>query len=374
LGIAARQRYPKDVIAITGTAGKSTTVKMLQHMLGGPTKTLASIDNYNSRVGAPSMLANLSPDYEAAIIEVAQSALWMKRGPITRLVQPTIALITEIGMSQTDARVKSVEDTAKWKSKIFDGLTGNAIAIIGEHLTCFDYVMDIAQKHAKRIIRFGTSESAEIKIADINNTPNGSNVKLITPDGILNLHIPIPGMGMINNAVAAICVLYAMEKDLVHATHALKSFLPEEGRLQCSQIKIPNGHIDLIDDSWNATVSSMLNAFSVFKSVPVKTNGRKIAVLGRIVHLGPLAQSLHESLAEPLLDTGVNLIITHGDEMHYLRALLPKNLLGPHFSSVQPLVDYLHGFLQDQDLVLVKGSRRDSDFGQTCELLKNVTI
>src|SRR5690606_37721862 len=133
--------YQHDVFAVTGTAGKSTTIGMLLCMLGGAERVLASVDNYNSRVGAPAMLANLTPDYDAAVIEIAQSALWMKRGPVTHLVKPTVALITEIGVSQTDARVKSVEDTAKWKSRIFDGLTGTAIAIVGEHLPCFDYVI-----------------------------------------------------------------------------------------------------------------------------------------------------------------------------------------------------------------------------------------
>src|SRR5690606_33400559 len=66
LGLAARQRYRGDVIAVTGTAGKSTTTALIQTLLGGRERVLASFDNYNSRVGAPTTLANLSPGYEAA--------------------------------------------------------------------------------------------------------------------------------------------------------------------------------------------------------------------------------------------------------------------------------------------------------------------
>jgi UDP-N-acetylmuramyl pentapeptide synthase len=139
LGLAARQRYNKDVVAITGTVGKSSTVNMIRTLLGKQS-ILASYDNYNSRVGAPALLANLSLEHDAAIVEIAQSALWMQRGPITRQIAPTIAVVTEIGLSQTSGRIKSLDDVADFKSRIFDGLKGKAIAIIGDHLACFDKI------------------------------------------------------------------------------------------------------------------------------------------------------------------------------------------------------------------------------------------
>lgn len=370
LGVAARQRYRGDVFAITGTAGKSTTLAMLQTVLGGPERVLASVDNYNTRVGAPAMLANLSPDHDAAVIEIAQSALWMKRGPVTHLVKPTVALITEIGVSQTDARVKSVEDTAKWKSRIFDGLTGAAIAIVGEHLPCFDYVIAQARKHARRVVVFGRSDAAEVRILDVEPDAEGSWVSLGLPTGPLRFRVPLPGPGMVNNAVAAISAVYASGRDPAEATQRLQDFQASEGRMQKHTLHFGDKAVQLIDDSFNATVTSMLNAFGVFGTTPVEAGGRKLAVLGRIVHLGDLAKPLHESLAEPLLATGVAQVITHGDEMLYLRALLPEKILGPHFSAAAPLVDYLRSMLHAKDLVLVKGSRRDSDFGLICDLLR----
>lgn len=135
LGIAARNRFHGDVVAVTGTAGKSTTAAMIRTMLGQSRNVICSYDNYNSRVGAPALLANLSPHHDAAIVEIAQSALWIQRGPVTRLIRPTIALITEIGWSQTDRRVRSVADVAAFKSRIFDGLSGKAVAIICSDLT-----------------------------------------------------------------------------------------------------------------------------------------------------------------------------------------------------------------------------------------------
>ena len=370
LGLAARQRFKGHVIAITGTAGKSTTVGMLKTMLGGDERILSSMNNYNMRIDVPALPASLNPEHEAVIIEVAQSALWMKRGPVTRLIRPTIALITEIGISQGDLGVRSIQDTIRWKSRIFDGLSGAAIAVIGEHLEGFEDVHARAAKHARRIIVFGRSTAAELRIIDVQADDRGSWITLRTPREQVCWYVPVPGPGMVHNAVAAAAVVYAMGRDLSAATEALKNYTPNEGCLQSLRLVVRGRPVHIIDDSWNSTVSSMRNAFEVLAQHTPTGKGRKIAVLGRMVHLGDLARELHEKLAEPLLATGVHQVITHGAEMHWLRARLPQELLGPHFQDAPSAVHHLLETDRAGDLILVKGSRRNSDFGDIVTLLR----
>ncbi|WP_237060146.1 CapA family protein [Microbulbifer sediminum] len=373
LGLAARARYEKDVIAITGTAGKSTTLKMLGHLLGGREKVLTSLGNYNSRVGAPSMLASLAPNDEAAVIEVAQSALWMKRGPITRLIRPTISIITEIGISQSRSHVRSTKDTARWKSRIFDGLTGSAVAIFGDHLKHFEYIRSEAEKHARRIIVFGTGEESEVKIRDIQGDDNGSWVTLETPNETVSYRVPAPSRGMVMNSVASMCALYAMGRDLTSIAGELANLELDDAHLSRTRMKLAGKEIELIDDSWNATISSMLNAFSVLAQSNISNQGRKIAVLGRVVHLGEKSRELHQSLAQPLLDAGVHQVITHGEEMQHLRDVLPESILGPHFMNADDLACHLVECVRPSDLLLLKGSRRDSDFGSVPGLLEKIS-
>ncbi|TLM78411.1 CapA family protein [Microbulbifer harenosus] len=372
LGLAARQRYSGEVVAITGTSGKSSTLKMLSCLLGGRDKVLTSLGNYNSRVGVPSMLASLNQHHDAAVVEIAQSALWMKQGPITQRVPPTIALITEIGVSQTTSRVKTDRDTAKWKSRIFDGLSGRATAVIGEHLPHFDYILGKARQHAKRVVTYGNSERAEVQIREITTDQYGSRLALHTPREDIEIYVPVPSMGMARNAVAALTVLYAMGKPLANAASALGQLTLDEGHLDQIPLNLPRGSAMLIDDSWNATVSSMLNAFSVLAQTPMPSGGRKVAALGRIVELGDQAAALHRSLARPLIECGIEKLITHGEEMHFLRSILPEKILGPHFNTAKDMAYYLIGALQDKDLLLVKGSRRDSDFGAVPKLLQEL--
>src|SRR5690625_6061118 len=129
---------------------------MLQYLLNNlGFKTLATADNYNSRVGAPGLLASLSPSYQAAVVEIAQSALWMRRGPITSLIKPTISVVTAIDITQVRPGVRSLRDVAKWKSRVFTGLSGAKIAIISSEIPYFEEVLQEAKKHANRIVTYG---------------------------------------------------------------------------------------------------------------------------------------------------------------------------------------------------------------------------
>ncbi|MEA3640881.1 MAG: GNAT family N-acetyltransferase [Lamprobacter sp.] len=380
LGLAARQRYAGHLVAVTGTAGKSSVVAMLQHLLTSlcdcqaavRPPILATQANYNTRIDALAILANLHPEQAAAVVEIAQSALWMKRGPVTRLIHPTISVITEIGISQSDRRVTAVADTARWKSRIVDGLVDPAVAVIGEHLPYFEDVRRKAARHAKDIMLFGESRQAQVRLRALEpvDSPSGPSQRLIidTPRGRIDFRLPLPSQGMARNALAALAVILAMDLDVAAAAKALETITLGEGCLRQQAIRLRHGVVTLIDDSYNATVTSMRNALQVLAAARPE-RGRKVAVLGRIVHLGNLAQSLHEDLAQPLLETGVALVMTHGPEMRYLRAKLPAELLGPHCTQAQEVVRHLHELTQPDDLILLKGSRRESDFGEISRLL-----
>lgn len=331
-------------------------------------KVLASIDNYNSRVGSIGILSSLNPNYDAAIIEVAQSALWMRRGPITRLIRPNIAVITSVDLSQTSSGVRSIEDAAKWKSRIFDGLTGAKIAIIGEHLPCYDYIYKEALLYANEIITYGYSDTCDLIIKKKDKTSDGCFLDLIWGKDRTEVFCSSLGEGAIQNMGACIAVLLGMGLRLDEISHSLNNYRPRlQARLERFSVALGTGTFEIIDDSYNAEISSMKNSLSILKELNVM--GRKVAVLGRVVHLGDLAAELHRSLKDSVLQSKADIVITHGEEMLALREVLPKKILGPHFKTAQDIVLFLKAEAQTGDLVLLKGSRRDSDFGEVGELL-----
>ncbi|MCZ4351625.1 CapA family protein [Roseovarius aestuarii] len=360
LGLAARQRYKGPVIAVTGTVGKSSTVGLLETLFDAD-RCLKSIDNYNSRVGVPIQLSSLAPDNQAAILEIAQSALWMQRGPITRQIRPTISIITEIGLSQTDRMIKTTQDAARWKSHIFDGLTPDGVAIIGEHLTHFDQIHADAANHAKEVVTFGTSPDATLRILDQSQENCGTRMKLQIAKQVHDVTLPFVNQGMLRNALTVLAVGHVLGRELNETAKRFDLYRPEEGRLDLYDCFLNGKNIQVLDDSWNATTLSMLNAFKELGRHDVA--GRKIAVLGRIVHLGSKSAMLHASLAQPLLESGVDLVLTHGEDMKHLRKVLPKSVLGGHFTTTAELMREVEALVEQGDFVLLKGSRRDSDFG-----------
>jgi UDP-N-acetylmuramyl pentapeptide synthase len=319
-------------------------------------------------VGVLGMLASLSPNHDAAVIEVAQSALWMNRGPITRFLRPNVALITEIGISQIEM-VKTLERAVRFKCMVFDGLVGDAIAVVGAHLPHFDQVLGYARKHAKSVLIYGDHVDSDIRIQNIESNYFGSQVALDTNRGSYSFSIPMPTAGMAKSAIAAFAIMYALGEDLDKACQNIGQYQSIEGRLLTHEVAVTGGKVTIIDDNWNALYESMVNALSLF-GAQKEADKRFIFVLGRLVDLGEKTKEMHQSLSVPILESKPDLVITHGEEMKYLREVLPKDMLGEHFDSVADLANYIKSLWQPNDVILIKGSRTGSDFVGLSPLLQ----
>ena len=202
---------------------------------------------------------------------------------------------------------------------------------------------------------------------EIKDTAEGHDVRAIIEGEEVNFSVSPHGSASIFNTMLVLCTVKALGEDLSLAIENLKDYKPLGSRLEHTDLKWKNKEIRLIDDSWNATVLSFKRALEVAPFM--KTAGRFIGVLGRIVNLGDMAEEMHKSLKDDVLNANFSLIITHGDEMKYLREVLPKEKLGPHFSDAQTLTAYLATIIEDNDTILLKGSRRDSDFGSISSII-----
>ncbi|MEZ2295706.1 CapA family protein [Variovorax sp. RCC_210] len=376
LGAAARERYRGFVVGVTGTVGKSSTIAMLRDLLPERARVHTTIDNYNSRVGVPAMLANLAPDADVCILEMAQSGLWMDRGPISLVARPHVALITEIGLSQT-RQASTLELTAKYKSRIFLGLEPGGVAIVPEHIACLPQVLRAAARTAGAIWVVGSGPGADVRVVDTASEPGGGCRVRIAVAGRTHTYLfPVDSAGLVRNSTLAFAALVAMGFDAEAACARMPRVRLPASVMQVHALRTQAGvEATLIDDSWNAEVMSMRNAMEFVRTCERAQHGpvvRKIGVLGRIVNLDDDAEAMHRSLAAPLLASGIAHLVTHGPEMRWLREEVPSALLGPHFDDAAQLAHYLGGFLRSGDLVLVKGDRDRSDFGHIPGLLQRL--
>lgn len=371
LGEAARQRMQGQVVAITGTVGKSTVKGMLDDVLGKQGRVIATRGNHNTRTGVPLTLARAVIDPDVCVLEVAMSALWMRSGGICQLARPHVAVVTEVGVGQVRPGLEDEAATARYKARVCQGLVPGGCALLNRDMAAFDIVRDEAIGYGARVVTYGFHPEADIRVLHCTPDQQGSDVVVQVGEQRLPYRVPVPGRAMVSNTLATLGVVQALGQDVAAAAAQLAEYGTIHGRLETCDIALPGGgQVTLIDDSHNAEILSMKAAFEVAALHPSGAGRRRIAVLGRIINLGEQAPALHASLAEPLRAAGFSRVFLHGEEMQHLAQRLPANLLGGCFQDAESLVRAVARDTVAGDTVLLKGSLRKSDFRRVPSLLR----
>ncbi len=266
LGSAARARYKGLVVGVTGTVGKSSTIAMLRDLLPEAARVHTTIDNYNSRVGVPATLANLAADADVCILEMAQSGLWMDRGPISLVARPHVAIITEVGLSQT-RQASTLAQTAEFKSRIFLGLEPGGVAIVPDHIPCLPQVVQAAARTAGAIWVVGPGPDANVRVLDTRPERGGCRVRIAVKGRTVECLFPIASEGLVRNATLAFAALLAMGFDVEAACERMPKVRLPASVMQVRPLHTRSGaQVMLIDDSWNAEIISMRNAMEFVRT------------------------------------------------------------------------------------------------------------
>ncbi len=360
LGQASRARYHGKVIGVTGSVGKTGSKEMLRWALSAIGRVYATKGNYNNHLGVPLMLSNMAPDYDFAIFEMGMN----HAGEISMLsewVAPDVSLITtveEVHIEYFDG----IEGIADAKAEIFDGMGEQGVAILNADNSQFDRLFKHA--HAKgldRVITFGTGDNALCKLGQYRLEGLQSVVDAVIGDTPLTYRLGAIGKhwGLVSTAVLG--VVEALGEDLAKAAEALEQFNEPEGRGRIEQIQVKGGYLHLIDDSYNASPSSMRAAFEKLymlqKSDVQKPKQRTIAVLGDMLELGERAHDLHVGLVPSLVNNQIDLVFAAGKFMKELFDALPEAMQGEYDITAADLGPKVAKHLRERDLVLVKGSR-----------------
>ena len=297
LATAARARFAGKLLAVTGTVGKTTTREMLKHVLGFQGKTSGTTANFNTRLGVPCSVAQIPTDGDYAVIEVSVAALNARDDAIPLLVRPDIAIITAIGLAHTSL-AKDAETMARFKARLFHGLTGRGTAVINRDMDMFPLVAQLATEYgAARIVTFGESPDADVRLRRADLAADHSVVTAEVFGEPANYEVPVAGKGMIMNSLACLAAVSAAGADWRRAAADLAFYRTKPGRMRSQSIPIAGGSWQLLDDSANATPISMKHGIEALGLARPGPGGRRIAVLGRIAEIGERALELHGELA-----------------------------------------------------------------------------
>lgn len=363
LCIAARERFEGKVIALTGTVGKTTTRQMLLHMLGPQGGASATRGNNNNIAGVERSMSYTPREHGYSILEMGFGRPLGGIGISSERVRPHVALITALGLAHLDVFGEMKRDekmllemVATQKLGILDGLTEDGTLVINRDIERFDAVMKIVGDRAPNVITFGEHESADARLlsADVSSTSTRVTANICGTE--VEYTLVVPGRHMAQNSVGALASVAAAGGDVTAAAASLAEFNAVGGRAQVFEIEAKDGKADLIDDSFNATPDSIRSTVDLLALFEPGENGRRIAVLGDILHLGPGSSKIHARLAKPIAASGVDKVFTIGPMMKHLHRALPQEIRGKHARDLADLYQAVRSYLKAGDVITVKAS------------------
>ncbi|MCV0397843.1 MAG: UDP-N-acetylmuramoylalanyl-D-glutamyl-2,6-diaminopimelate--D-alanyl-D-alanine ligase [Rhizobiaceae bacterium] len=356
LGAAARERSRARVIAVTGSAGKTTTKEMLRHMLAGQGAVHASVQSFNNHWGVPLTLARMPEDTDFGIFEIGMNHPGEIR-PLVKLVRPHVAMVTMIAAAHL-GHFSSMDEIARAKAEIFEGLDKDGHALINRDDPRARILAKLAKEAAAaHVTGFGEQGRIPYLLTSFRASDGGSDVTFRIAGREIAARIGAPGRHIAQNAIAALAAVHLSGGDVEAAAASLATFQAEKGRGKRYLLGHEGAQITLIDESYNANPASMRAAIEVLSTTPVAEGGRRIAVLGDMLELGEHARSLHAGLAKALPGSGIDLLLLGGPEMKALAEAAPKEIAAEHREDLNAIRKLVLETVRPGDAVMVKSSK-----------------
>ncbi len=209
---------------------------------------------------------------------------------------------------------------------------------------------------AQRSIRFGRAAECEARLLSFEMGEGGSTAEAEILGRTIRYRIGVEGAHWALNSVAALAAADVVGADLDAAAHALEHLRAFDGRGVAAKVAAQFGMFLLVDDSYNANPASMAAALSTLGARMPGPGGRRIAALGDMLELGAGERAYHAGLAEPIEQSGIDLVFAAGPRMAALVEALPPSRRGGYGENAEALIPILAGQLRAGDIVLVKGS------------------
>lgn len=354
LGAAGRARARARVVAVTGSVGKTSTKEMLREMLAEFGTVHAAEASFNNQWGVPVTLARLPAEADFAVVEIGMNHAG-EILPLARLTRPHVALITAIAPAHIE-HLGSLDAIAREKADIFRGLEPGGVAIWPADTPTAPILAAAAGPAGQG---FGVA-GGELRLLST-RAGQGALVTRLQVGGLeLLVRLVDAGPHFALNALGCLAVAQALGLDLALAAQALGRWQPPAGRGRRETVLLDAATGDsftLIDDAFNANPVSMAAALDVLAAVAPGPGGRRVAILGDMLELGPSEIADHAALATHPAMGAIAVVHCVGPRMAHLHAALPPGRRGRQVDRVEDLGARLSRLVHPGDVVLVKGSK-----------------
>jgi UDP-N-acetylmuramoyl-tripeptide--D-alanyl-D-alanine ligase len=355
LASASRARSSAKIVAVTGSVGKTGTKEALRLVLGQQGETHASAASYNNHWGVPLSLALMPRSAAYGVFEIGMNHAG-EITPLTQLVRPHVALVTTIAPVHLEF-FRSLDAIADAKAEIFSGVEPGGAAVINADIAQFARLRDAARTAGiPEIVSFGEREGADAQLIKVSLQAEISTVQARILGTDVTYKLGAPGRHVVANSLGVLAAAKLLGVDLALAALALAALKSPAGRGERVTLDFPGGSVLLIDESYNANPTSMAAALALLGQVPARRLGRRIAVLGDMLELGPEGAKLHAGLSASVRANAVDLVFCAGPLMKCLWDALPSAHRGGYAETAAALEPLVLGAIQHDDAVMVKGS------------------
>jgi UDP-N-acetylmuramoyl-tripeptide--D-alanyl-D-alanine ligase len=355
LAHASRARLGAQVIAVTGSVGKTSTKEALRRVLGAQGETHASAASFNNHWGVPLSLARCPATARFAIFEIGMNHAG-EIDTLVRMVRPQVAVITTVEPVHLEF-FAGIEAIADAKAEIFAGVEPGGAVVLNRDNSQFERLRKQAEKLGIiSIVSFGADPKSDARLLDValHSACSAVHANILGHD--VTYKLGMPGRHMAMNSLAVLAAASLAGADLALAALSLSQIEPSAGRGVRRALEVANGEATLIDESYNANPASMAAALNVLGQAAIGPHGRRIAVLGDMLELGPTSPDLHRGLNEAIRANHIDLVYCCGPLMRNLWDALSTGKRGGYADSAAGLEAQAVAAIRAGDAIMIKGS------------------
>src|SRR5580693_3561183 len=347
LATAVRKLWGKPLVAVTGSAGKTTTKEAIAHVLSARFRVLKSEGNFNNHFGLPLMLLKLEPEHDVAVIEMGMSHAGEIRA-LAKIAQPEIGVVTNVAPVHLEF-FDSLAGIARAKYELVESLPANGVAVLNAD---DEYVSQFGRDFKGKVVMYGTRATADVRAEKIQSKgTEGAEFDVVIGGVREHATLPLVGEHNVLNALAAVAV--GLERGLkpAEAVGALATLAPADKRGQVLQV----GNITVINDCYNSNPKALEAMVDALAAMAAK---RRIVVAGEMLELGPAGEEMHRQAGQHIAEKKIDALLgVRGLAQAMVDGARKAGGRAEFVAGPEEAGEWLAREARDGDLVLLKASR-----------------
>ena len=347
LATAVRKLWGKPLVAVTGSAGKTTTKEAIAHVLRTRLRVLKSEGNFNNHFGLPLMLLKLEPEHDVAVIEMGMSHAGEIRA-LAKIAHPEIGVVTNVAPVHLEF-FDSLAGIARAKYELVESLPASGVAVLNAD---DEYVSQFGGDFKGKVVMYGTRAGADVRAKNVQSKgTDGAEFDVVIASVREHATLPLVGEHNVLNALAAVAV--GLERGLkpAEAVGALATLAPADKRGQVLQV----GNITVINDCYNSNPKALEAMVDALAAMAGK---RRLVVAGEMLELGPAAEEMHRRAGQHIAERKIDILLgVRGLAGAMVEGATQAGVRAEFVPTSDEAGEWLAREARDGDVILLKASR-----------------